>query len=188
MNFENFGTIINRYFSMIRTFMFLMLGILYMSAHAQDTLKTMELPEFIAEAKRNADYEKRYQKLVRDVKRVLPYAKVAGFRFQLLEQNLQLLPTEKAKKEYLKRTEEAIKEQFMDDLMGLTLSQGKLLIKLIHRETGKDTYTLLKQYRGGLTAMYWQGLAKVFNADLHNEYNPVEDWQIEQIIAGLAME
>lgn len=172
----------------MKKLVFVLFGLISLAAKAQDTLKTMNLPEFIAEAKRDPEYEKRYQKLVRDVKKVLPYAKVAGFRFQLMEQNLQLLPTEKARKAYLKKTEEAIKDQFMDDLMGLTVSQGKLLIKLIHRETGKDTYTLLKEYRGGLTAMYWQTMAKVFTADLHNEYNPVEDWQIEQIITGLGFE
>lgn len=172
----------------MKKLVFVLFGLISLAAQAQDTLKTMNLPEFIAEAKRDPEYEKRYQKLVRDVKKVLPYAKVAGFRFQLMEQNLQLLPTEKARKAYLKKTEEAIKDQFMDDLMGLTVSQGKLLIKLIHRETGKDTYTLLKEYRGGLTAMYWQTMAKVFTADLHNEYNPVEDWQIEQIITGLGFE
>jgi hypothetical protein len=154
----------------------------------QDTMKNYILPTFIVEAQKDPEYEKRYQKLIRDVKKVLPYAKMAGFRFQMMEQNLQLLPTEKARKEYLKRTEEAIKEQFMDDLVNLTVSQGKILIKLIHRETGKDTYTLLKEYRGGFTAIYWQGLARVFSADLKNEYNPVEDWQIEQIIKTLGFE
>lgn len=154
----------------------------------QDTVKQYNLPLFIVEAKKDPEYEKRYQKLVRDVKKALPYAKMAGFRFQLMEQNLELLSTDREKKEYLKRTEEAIKDQFMDDLTNLTVSQGKILIKLIHRETGKDTYTLLKDYRGGFTAMYWQGLAKVFSADLKNEYNPVEDWQIEQIIHDLGFE
>jgi len=151
-------------------------------------MKEYNLPAFIVEAQKDPEYEKRYQKLVRDVKKALPYAKMAGFRFQMMEQNLQLLPSEKAKKEYLKRTEEGIKDQFMDDLVNLTISQGKILIKLIHRETGKDTYTLLKDYRGGLTALYWQGLAKVFSADLKNEYNPVEDWQMEQIITTLGFE
>lgn len=154
----------------------------------QDSMKQYTLPLFIVEAQKDPEYEKRYQRLIRDVKKVLPYAKMAGFRFQLMEQNLQTLPTEKARKEYLKRTEEAIKEQFMDDLVDLTVSQGKILIKLIHRETGKDTYTLLKEYRGGFTALYWQGLARVFSADLKNEYNPVEDWQIEQIIKTLGFE
>lgn len=154
----------------------------------QDTIKQYNLPQFIVEAKKDPEYEKRYQKLIRDVKKALPYAKMAGFRFQLMEQNLELLSTEREKKEYLKRTEETIKDQFMDDLTNLTVSQGKILIKLIHRETGKDTYTLLKDYRGGFTAMYWQGMAKVFSADLKNEYNPVEDWQIEQIIHDLGFE
>ena len=153
-----------------------------------DTTLVRELPVFIAEAKRNPEYEKKYQKLVRDVKKVLPYAKVAGFRYQLIEQNLQMLPSEKARKEYLKRSEEAVKDQFMDDLVNMTVSQGKLLIKLIHRETGKDAYGLIKEYRGGFSAIYWQGLAKVFTADLKNEYNPVEDWQIEQIIKDLVLE
>jgi hypothetical protein len=157
-------------------------------AQHDTTYKEYNLPLFIVEAKKDPEYEKRYQKLVRDVKKALPYAKMAGFRFQLMEQNLALMTNEKEKKEYLKRTEEAIKDQFMDDLVNLTVSQGKILIKLIHRETGKDTYTLLKDYRGGFTALYWQGMAKVFSADLKNEYNPVEDWQIEQIIHDLGFE
>ncbi len=154
----------------------------------QDTIKVYTLPQFILEAQKDPEYQKRYEKLVRDVKKALPYAKIAAFRFQMLEQNLQTLPTERARKEYLKRTEDAIKEQFMDDLVNLTISQGKLLIKLIYRETGKDTYTLLKEYRGSFTAWYWQGLAKVFTADLKQEYNPVEDWQVEQIIKDLGFE
>ena len=157
---------------------------------AQEKKDTLDyrIPLFIKEAQKDPLYEAKYQKLIRDIKKVLPYAKMAGFRMQLLEQNLQNLPTERARKAYLKRTEDAIKEQFMDDLVNLTISQGKILIKLIHRETGKDTYTLLKTYRGNFTALYWQGLAKVFTADLKNEYNPVEDWQIEQIIHNIGFE
>jgi Skp family chaperone for outer membrane proteins len=66
--------------------LFSLLFVLLAKAQQQstDTLKTVDLPQFIAEAKRDPEYEKRYQKLVRDVKRVLPYAKVAGFRFQLM--------------------------------------------------------------------------------------------------------
>jgi len=146
------------------------------------------LPDFIVEAQQDSNYEKNLRRLVYNVKKVLPYAKMASFRFQMMEQNLQVLPSEKARKEYLKRTEKAIKEQFMDDLRNLTRSQGKILIKLIYRETGKSTYDLLQTYRGDLTAFYWQGLAKVFDANLKEEYNPVEDWQIEQIIKQLGFE
>ncbi|MDP1727840.1 MAG: DUF4294 domain-containing protein [Bacteroidota bacterium] len=146
------------------------------------------LPDFILEAQQDSNYEKKYQRMVYNVRKVLPYAKMASFRFQLMEQNLQVLPTEKSRNEYLKRTEKAIKEQFMDDLKNMTQSQGKILIKLIYRETGKTTYDLLQTYRGTITAIYWQGMAKVFDANLKQEYDPVEDWQIEQIIKQLGFE
>lgn len=146
------------------------------------------LPDFILEAQQDSNYEKKYQRMVYNVRKVLPYAKMASFRFQLMEQNLQVLPTEKARNEYLKRTEKAIKDQFMDDLKNMTQSQGKILIKLIYRETGKTTYDLLQIYRGNITAIYWQAMAKVFNANLKQEYDPIEDWQIEQIIKQLGFE
>jgi hypothetical protein len=153
-----------------------------------DTLKSVVLPDFIIKAKKDPDYEKKYQKLVNNVKKALPYAKMASFRFQMMEQNLQLLPSESARKEYLKRTEKSIKDQFMDDLLNMTQSQGRILIKLIYRETGKTTYELLQTYRGNFTAIYWQGMAKVFNSNLKEEFDPIEDWQIEQIIKQLGFE
>jgi hypothetical protein len=161
---------------------FILLSIQVVAQYEKKDTMNYNIPGFILEAQKDPEYEARYQKLVRDVNIVLPYAKMAAFRMQMMEQNLQLLPTSKARKEYLKRTEEAIKDQFMDDLVNMTVSQGKILIKLIHRETGKDTYSIIKTYRGNITAWYWQGLAAVFTADLKTEYNPVEQWQIEQII------
>ncbi len=155
----------------------------------QDTLVySYTLPDFIIEAQRDSNYEKKYQRLVYNVKRVLPYAKMASFRFQLMEQNLQVLPTENARKEYLKRTEKSIKDQFMDDLKNLTQSQGRILIKLIYRETGRTSYDLLQSYRGNMTAIFWQGMAKIYNANLKEEFDPIEDWQIEQIIKQLGFE
>jgi Domain of unknown function (DUF4294) len=158
------------------------------TAQPSDTIKQYNLPAFIVTAQKDPDYEKRYLKLVRDVKKAYPYAKISGFRLQMLEQNLQLLPSEKARKEYLKKTEQSIKDQFYKDLVSLTVSQGKILIKLIYRETGKDAYSLVKEYRGNLTAWFWQGMAKIYTANLKTEYDPVEDWQIEQIIKSMGFE
>lgn len=175
----------------ILVFSFLFFGILSkQSLMAQDTIKVqgIVLPDFIVKAQKDPEYEKKYQRLVYNVKKVLPYAKMASFRFQMMEQNLQLLPTEKAKKEYLKRTEKSIKDQFMDDLYNLTQTQGRILIKLLYRETGKTGYELLQEYRGNFTAWYWQGMAKLFNANLKEEFDPIEDWQIEQIIKQLGFE
>jgi hypothetical protein len=153
-----------------------------------DTIKNYTLPEFIVRAKADPEYEKKYQRLVYNVKKVLPYAKLAAFRFQMLEQNLQLLPSEKSRKEYLKRSENSIKEQFMDDLKNLSVTQGKILIRLLYRETGSNAYDLLRTFRGELTAMYWQTLAKFVGGNLKDEYDPVEDWQIEQIIKQMGFE
>jgi hypothetical protein len=76
----------------------------------------------------------------------------------------------------------------MDDLYNLTQTQGRILIKLLYRETGKTGYELLQEYRGNFTAWYWQGMAKLFNANLKEEFDPIEDWQIEQIIKQLGFE
>jgi hypothetical protein len=167
-----------------------MFGFVSKPMYAQDSLKLQGvlLPDFIVKAQKDPEYEKKYQRLVYNVKKVLPYAKMASFRFQLMEQNLQLLATEKLKKEYLKRTEQSIKDQFMDDLYNLTQTQGRILIKLLYRETGKTGYELLQNYRGNFTAWYWQGMAKIFNANLKEEFDPIEDWQIEQIIKQLGFE
>ncbi len=167
-----------------------MFGFVSKPMYAQDSLKFQGvlLPDFIVKAQKDPEYEKKYQRLVYNVKKVLPYAKMASFRFQLMEQNLQLLATEKLKKEYLKRTEQSIKDQFMDDLYNLTQTQGRILIKLLYRETGKTGYELLQNYRGNFTAWYWQGMAKIFNANLKEEFDPIEDWQIEQIIKQLGFE
>lgn len=158
------------------------------AAKAQDTIKNITLPDFIVVAQKDPEYEKKYQRLVYNVKKALPYAKLAAFRYQMLEQNLQLLPTEKARKAYLKKTEANIKDQFMETLKGLTVSQGKILIKLIYRETGRTTYDLLESYRGSFTAYFWQGLTKFYGGNLKDEYNPIEDWQVEQIIKQLGFE
>lgn len=161
----------------------------YLSAQTDTTPQyNVVLPDFIVDAQRDPDYQKKYERLVYNVKKVLPYAKMASFRFQMMEQNLQSLPNDKARREYLKRTEKSIKDQFMDDLVNLTRSQGRILIKLIYRETGKTTYDLLQTYRGDLTAIYWQALAKMFDANLKTEFDPVEDWQIEKIIKELGFD
>ncbi len=71
---------------------------------------------------------------MRDVKKALPYAKLAAFRLQMLNDNLAMISTDKAREEYIKQSETALKKEFLDDLRKLSMSQGKLLIKLIHRK------------------------------------------------------
>ncbi len=150
----------------------------YLYSFNQFTLK-----EFNSKKDRDA-----YIRLVRNVKKVMPYAKLAAFRLQMMDDNLNQLPTKRAKKKYIKETEDAIKEEFIGQLKMLTISQGKLLIKLIHRETGNTTYEILKQYRGSASTLFYGIWAKMYNANINTKYDPIKDYQIEYIIKNAKLE
>jgi len=129
-----------------------------------------------------------FNKLYRWVKKALPYAKLAAFRLQLMEDNLNLLTTEKAKKKYIKECEKSIKKQFMDDLKNMYVEEGKILLKLIHRETGKTSFDIMKNYGGTFETIFYQAMAKTYHADMKSTYDPVIDYQIEEIIKSLEIE
>jgi hypothetical protein len=129
-----------------------------------------------------------FLRLAYDVKKALPYAKLAAFRLQIMEDNLNLMTSEREKKRYVKDCEKAIKKQFMADLKNMTMDQGKILLKLIHRETGKTTWDIMTNYRGGLESLFWQAVAKTYNADMKETYDPVVDYQIEEIIKTIEIE
>ena len=127
-----------------------------------------------------------YYKLRRDVLKAYPYAKLAGVKLREINDNLASLHTERAKKAYIKRTEQELKKQFEKDLKNLTITQGKILIRLIDRETGNTSYALVKELRGGFQAFIWQGVAKLFSSNLKAEYDPEgRDQLIEMIVKGI---
>jgi hypothetical protein len=119
------------------------------------------------------------------VRKALPYAKMAAFRLQMMEDNLCLLKSEKEKKKYIKECEKAIKKQFMDDLKNMYVEEGRILLKLIHRETGKTTFDIMKDYGGALETLFFQAMAKSYNTSMKVTYDPVLDYQIEEIIKSI---
>lgn len=153
-----------------------------------DTFPVYTFDEVILKDLKDAEAEKQYLKLVRDVKKTLPYAKLAAFRLQVMDDNLRMIESEKERKAYIKKTEKAVKEQFLDDLKKLTVSQGELLIKLIHRETGRTSYEILNQYTNPFTRIFWQGMAKMYGTTLKTTFDPVELYQVEHIIKSLGLE
>ena len=153
-----------------------------------DTFYVYEFDEVIFQEFRSKEERAEYLKLVRRVKKVMPYAKLAAFRLQMMEDNLNQIKGRRARKKYIKETEKAIKEEFMSQLRNLYVEEGKLLLKLIHRETGNTTYEILKQYRGSATTFYWGMIAKTYDADIKVEYDPIEDYWIEYIIKSLNLE
>lgn len=126
---------------------------------------------------------RRYRKLVDAVKRVYPIAQLARDKMQTMEDDLTRLPTKKAQKAYIGKIYDEIKEEYTPILKKMTRTQGRVLLKLIDRETEYTAYEILKEFRGGFVAGFWQGVSKVFGQDLKSEYDKEgEDRIIEQIV------
>lgn len=126
---------------------------------------------------------KAYMKLKRDVLRAYPYARLAASQLKFINDSISKIPSERAQKKFLKFHEKQLKEQFEKDLKKLTVTQGRILIKLIDRETGSTSYSLVKELRGSLQAFFWQGLARLFGSNLKSEYDAAgDDRLIESIV------
>ena len=126
---------------------------------------------------------RRYRKLVEAVKKVYPIAKIAKEKMASMEDELRRLPTKKAQKEYIKKIYQEIKDEYTPVLKHMTRTQGMVLLKLIDRETEYTAYEVLKEFRGGFVAGFWQGVSRIFGQNLKSEYNKSgEDKMIEQII------
>ncbi len=128
----------------------------------------------------------KYTKLVRRIKKVLPYAKLAKLKLAIIELELKKIPSEEGKKAYIKIEEKKLRDEFEDEIKNLTISEGRLLIKLIDRETGKTSYELIKQLKGSFNAFLYQQIARLFGENLKDEYDSQgEDKYIEEIVARI---
>ncbi len=124
-----------------------------------------------------------FTRLVKHVKRVLPYAKMIGRKVNEYNTYLNSITNDKKREAELNRIEKELRAQFEDELTKLTFTQGKILLKLVYRETSNSTYSLIKDFRGSLTAFFWQSLGKVFGYNLKVTYDPVGiDRDIENIV------
>lgn len=127
--------------------------------------------------------ERRYWRLVRDIKKTLPYAKEISAMVIAANDTLQTLKNDKEKRKYLKAKEKELLADYDKPMRNLTLSQGKLLIKLVDRNCSETSYELVKMYRGGFTAFFWQSFARIMGANLKDEYDANgEDELIERVI------
>ena len=124
-----------------------------------------------------------YYWLVRNVKRVYPLARVCRIKIDEYNAKMALMTSSSDKKKLLKQAEKQLKEQFTPEIKDLTYTQGKILLKLIYRQTNNTSYDLIKDYRGTFQAVFWQFFAKVFGNDLKMKYDPYgEDKTIEDIV------
>ena len=151
-----------------------------------DTVLHVNIKEVIVFAPKtfkNKRHERKYYRLVRNLKKVYPYAKLANLKLKEIETHLITLETEAEQRRYINLADKQLRDEFEDELVKLTITQGRLLIKLIDRETGNTTYHLVKELKGSFTAFIFQTLARIFGNDLKTEFDAEgDDELINQIL------
>lgn len=158
-----------------------------------DTIPYIVMPWVIISDKMSFTSRRKYAewtRLKQNVKKVYPYAILAAAKLKEIDLALAAIPKEADRKAYLKRSEKELQKEFGEELKNLSINQGRILMKLIDRETGKTTYTIIKDMRGSFNAFMWQSLAVLFGSSMKQEFDPNDpnDRQIElairQIEAG----
>jgi len=132
----------------------------------------------------------KYRRLIRNVKAAYPYAKIAGDKLRDLDLRLASMRNERQKRQYTDQVEKQLRAEFEDQLKAMTISQGRILIKLVYRETGNTTYQVVQDVKGNFSAGFWQAVARIFGSNLKTPYSPEtdeEDKNIEYIIQLIDM-
>jgi hypothetical protein len=151
-----------------------------------DTIPSVRLNEIWIFAEYPYKNKRQYEAWTRtkyNVKKVYPYAIIAAAKLKEYNAILEKMPNESTKKAYMKIVEKELKAEFEEPLKNLTMTQGKILLKLIDRETGNTSFELVKELRGGFQAFMWQSVARLFGSNMKSEYDPEgEDILIERAI------
>ncbi len=151
-----------------------------------DTIEARELStvffyskKYVSSAERNAAWTR----LRNAVYVTYPYARRAGAVLNDINKKLTGVTDEEQRKKYIKTREKELRKEFTDPLTNLSIYQGKVLMKLINRETGNNCYSIIKEYKGGFTARFYQTVAFFFNSSLKQAYDPSgEDADTERIV------
>jgi hypothetical protein len=124
-----------------------------------------------------------YTLLELKVKKVYPIAKVAAIKLAEYNRVYSSFKTERERRRYVKGVEKELFKEYEEELRTMRVSEGRILIKLLDRETGNSSFEIIKEFKGGFSAFFWQSVAKLFGHDLKAQYDPVmEDRLIEYII------
>lgn len=129
-----------------------------------------------------------FNKLKRNVSVVYPYAMIAGELYREMNDTLDQFDKKRQTRKYKKAKEKALKEEFTDQLKDLTVTQGKILVMLINRETGNNCYELIKDLKSPFAAWTWQIVAKHWDYDLKEPYIPEDNPDLELILTMIKAE
>ena len=150
-----------------------------------DTIFSDDLNEILVFDFNNDDEKRYYILLKRKVKKVFPYALKAKEILSEIEDSSLQIKRKRKRRKFIRKKVNEIKKSYEESLKKLTMSEGKILVKLIYRETSLTTFNIVKSYRGRFNAFFWQTMAKLWNNDLKTIYDPSavrEDYLIENII------
>jgi hypothetical protein len=135
--------------------------------------------------RRTDNQMKKFNKLRYNVLKTLPYANEAARNLKVINAELARIPTEEGKEAYLDSRENMLFGRYEKEVKNLSISQGKVLVKLIDRQTGSTTYSLIRDYRSKTSAFFWNGIGRVFGYNLKEEYDPEEEFAIEVIVKSI---
>jgi hypothetical protein len=151
-----------------------------------DTIPQSWLPTVQVDAKQTnywRKYWKDWTRLRNAVYVTYPYAKSASKVISEVNAELVNVKDENKRKQIIKSREKELKKEFADKITNLSVYQGKVLMKLINRETGNNCYHIIKEFKGGVNAGVWQAVAYVFGSSLKQQYDPAgDDQELEKIV------
>ncbi len=157
----------------------------------KDTLPHLDLPVvdvFPKNRFKNKAEEQQYWRMVMRVKKVWPYAKEAALLLQKYESEVSPDARARDRRIYVRKAEEELMRKYGSTMKKMSINDGRVLIKLIDRETSRISYDIIHDLKGGVSAVFWQGVARIFGNNLKSKYDPYgEDRQIEQIIFYIEM-
>ena len=156
----------------------------YITVDAEKIL-TSKIPQFDVIDFRSNEERKSFFKLKRRVFKVYPFAIKTKQKVDSLNNELNKIGKKRKKRKHIKDVTKLVKKQYTKALKNLTMREGRILIKLIYRETGISTYDLLREYRGWWNTTMWQTFARMYDLNLNTTFDPInvrEDMFIDKII------
>jgi hypothetical protein len=132
------------------------------------------------------EFQKRYDNSKYYALKMYNYAMIASAMLNEFEDSLSKMDSKRAQNKYLKEVNKDLKAEFGDEVGNLSINSGECLMKIIHKETGLTTYDIIKKYNGGMSAMWWQGVVKVFGATIKHEFDPLgEDDGLSKVLMDI---
>ncbi len=119
------------------------------------------------------------------VTRVMPYAQQALELMEATEGDLSSIQKRRQQRRYLRQAYDQLKDQYKDPLKQMYVEEGRVLIKIIERETGRTMYDIIKTYKGTDDAVFWQGIAKLYGYSLKDGYDPADEPVLERILSAM---